>query len=89
MPYIDPKLRTKYNAVMAYIRGRDDSLESSGELNYLITKMCLEYLEKKEKNYTTYNEIVGVLECAKQEFYNRAVKEYEKIKCENNGDIFK
>lgn len=59
-----------------------------GELNYLITEYCLGYLERKGTSYTNLNEIVGVLECAKQEFYRRAVSPYEDEKIKENGDIY-
>ena len=57
------------------------------ELNYLITKLCMEYLQYKGKYYDSINEIVGVLECAKQEFYRRVAAPYEQQKIFDFGDI--
>ncbi len=61
-----------------------------GELNFVITMICNAYLEAdlKAPNYTTLNAIVGVLECAKLEFYRRIVSDYENEKIEENGDVY-
>lgn len=61
--------------------------ETPGELNYAITKLCVEYLGA-DVSYTRINEIVGVLECAKLELYRRVAAEYEDQKCSENGDVF-
>lgn len=77
MPYIDKEKRKEaFEAANA------------GELNYLITLLCKEYLERKGQRYATLNEIVGVLECAKLEFYRRAAAPYEDKKIEENGDVY-
>jgi hypothetical protein len=57
-----------------------------GELNYLITKLCLDYLGTE--SYSKYNEVIGVLECAKLEMYRRAVAPYEDKKIAENGDVY-
>lgn len=54
--------------------------QTSGELNYCITELLLEYLEDSEKRYQDYNEVIGVLECAKLELYRRLVAPYENLK---------
>jgi hypothetical protein len=60
-----------------------------GELNFCITRMCLEYTGANwSPNYALFNEIIGVLECVKQEFYRRAVAPYEDKKIEENGDVY-
>jgi len=61
---------------------------TSGELNYKITKLSIEYLDLKGKSYDTINEIMGVLECAKLEFYRRVAVPYEQLKKEENGDVY-
>lgn len=89
MPYIKLSNRNKWGGVVE-IRFRD-ILEKEGitpgELNYLITKLCHYYVEHKGKNYTHLNDVVGVLECAKQEFYRKIVTPYEEEKIEENGDL--
>jgi len=58
-----------------------------GELNYVLHCMILEYLDDKGLNYTTFNEIIGVLECIKIELYRRIGGFYEDIKIKENGDL--
>ena len=55
---------------------------------FLITHMLTEYAKDKTINYTLLNEIMGVLESAKQEFYRRMVVPYEDEKKEQNGDVY-
>ena len=79
MPYIEESYR--------------EVLESStplnpGELNYKITKTCIEYLNSEGTSYKTINEIIGVLECAKMEFYRRIAVPYENLKKKENGDVY-
>lgn len=63
--------------------------ESAGDLNYLITKLLLEYIDEKGgMSYTVVNEVVGVLECAKLELYRRLAAPYEDEKRELNGDVY-
>jgi len=59
---------------------------TAGELNYAITKLCADYL--LERDYREFNEVVGVLECAKLELYRRMVAQYEDKKIEENGDVY-
>jgi hypothetical protein len=77
---------------MPYIKAadRDDKLVpmTEGELNWKITTLCLEFLDITDKKYADYNAIIGVLECAKLEFYRRAVASYEDRKIKENGDVY-
>jgi hypothetical protein len=63
-------------------------VESVGELNFAITKLCLDFLERDGRAYRSFNEIVGVLECVKLEFYRKAVVPYEEEKTKENGDVY-
>jgi len=86
MPYIRKESREKFNQFKLDLLSL--AIETSGELNYVITKIILEYLYKKGiPKYNNYNEIVGVLECAKQELYRRQIAPYEDIKIKDNGDV--
>lgn len=60
----------------------------AGELNYAITSMVDDYILAKGDRYVTYNEVIGVLECAKQELYRRIIAPYEDRKCAENGDVY-
>lgn len=85
MPYIDKSDRRHYAVKaeeLAYI------ITTPGELNFTITSILFEYLAKRGQSYSVYNELIGVLECVKQEFYRRAVAPYEDNKKLENGDVF-
>jgi hypothetical protein len=79
MPYIESKLRAELN---------NRSPLTCGELNYKITTLITYYLNQKGKNYSNYNEVVGVLECAKLELYRRLIANYENKKSKDNGDVY-
>ena len=80
---------------MLYIKKDDRSKLELGEgaenywqLNYCISMLCKEYLEGKGESYQTYNDIIGVLECAKMEMYRRKIANYENKKIKENGDVY-
>ena len=62
--------------------------ETAGELNYQITTLVWRYINTHSQCYTTFNEVVGVLDCAKMEIYRRLVGPYENHKKAENGDVF-
>ena len=64
-----------------------ESIDGVGELNYIITRLISNYLGP-QMDYERLNSIIGVLECAKQEFYRRVVAPYEDKKIEDNGDVY-
>ncbi len=65
-----------------------DEINKPGELNYAITEMMKNYLERKGVSYTNMNEVIGVLECAKMELYRRMAAPYEDVKIKENGDVY-
>lgn len=63
--------------------------QNPGRLNYLITRAIELYLQQWPKpSYQLYNEVVGVLECAKLEFYRRKIAPYENDKLAEHGDVY-
>lgn len=94
MPYITEIRRA------AILDPVDDTIKLSeihtpGELNYAIQQLALSYLEwltdgmgVKSAGYIELNDVVGVMEAAKLEFYRRVVVPYEDIKITENGDVF-
>lgn len=58
-----------------------------GELNYLLTVTCLDYLDRHKLSYGTMNDIIGAIESAKREFQRRVVDPYEDDKMRSNGDL--
>jgi len=89
MPYVDQATRDALadNAYYSTSVGGDGPI-TAGELNYCITRLCDRYLSESKHKYTDYNEIIGVLECAKLEFYRRLIVPYEDQKKEENGDVY-
>lgn len=81
MPYIPETNRDN-------LEQRYESPGHPGELNFVISRLLDEYVKTKGVSYSTYNEIVGVLECAKLEFYRRLVVGYEEQKLNENGDVY-
>lgn len=60
----------------------------NGELNRAITKLILKYLHDQKPRYSTINDIIGALECAKMELYRRVAIPYEDKKIQEHGDIY-
>lgn len=82
MPYISQMQRT-------YLWPTSDlDASNPGELNYQITYLVETYLRNRGESYSTYNDLIGVLECAKMELYRRMVVPYEDTKIEENGDVY-
>lgn len=83
MPYIKKDRRT-------LLTFHPYEAHTAGELNFVITNLCLDFLGldyRKKGGYPKLNEVIGVLECVKQEMYRRAVAPYEDIKIAENGDL--
>ena len=82
MPYISKKMRKElppYEFVAT----------TPGELNFLVTRLCDDYLRQQGGiSYTAVNTVVGALECAKMELYRRVAVPYEDSKIEANGDVY-
>jgi len=64
-----------------------DTNYTSGDVNYVITSV-LKGLTKDNLCYETINKLVGVLECAKLEYYRRVATPYEQQKISENGDVY-
>ena len=84
MPYIKQEDREQFTDILSGLKNR---ISNEGELNYVITKLCLGYMERKGKCYSTLNTIHGVLNCADKEFYRRFTAPYEDYKIDENGDV--
>lgn len=80
MPYIHPHAKERLQL--------GEPTLGAGELNYLLTELCLEYMEDHDEGYATLNDIVGALELCKMEFNRRVVTPYEDKKIEDNGDVY-
>lgn len=98
MPYIQQKSRKiideKIEPILKYFNQAGDIVSYDGEMNYVITRLLLSFYGGKgelghgNRGYQAYNRAMGVLECAKQEFYRRMIAPYENQKNLDNGDVF-
>ncbi len=88
MPYIKQIDRKKFTVPLLNL-----SPKTVGELNYCISMLCHQYMSdtsngnKYSARYQQHNDVIGVLECAKQEFYRRMSAPYEDVVKDLNGDI--
>jgi hypothetical protein len=93
MPYISAAHREELDSAIAALAERLRTLTAedvgalSGALNYSITRLLWELYGAKAR-YHEHNEIMGVLESVKQEWYRRQVSPYEEKKARENGDVF-
>jgi len=85
MPYIKIEDRRRLNRLL---EGFEDAIQEPGELTYVITIIIMKYLYERPRNFTVLNEIIGVLDNVKNEFYRRVVAPYEDQKIRENGDVF-
>lgn len=87
MPYIKKEEKEFYSDVLGALAQAD--IQSVGELNYILTKVCQAYLNQRGmKKYQFYNDVIGALECCKLELYRRKISEYEEEKIIQNGDVY-
>lgn len=97
MPYITNEKREQVNTQLGYLidavvdASNKDASALPGILNYCITVMIKATYHavtgKKKLSYADHNSAMGMLECAKQEFYRRNTAPYEDEKVVENGDV--
>lgn len=91
MPYIATEDRPRYedtlNTLAATIReATGDATKRAGHMNYIFTRLLLD-VYGRDLRYWQHNEIIGMLECCKQEFYRRQTAHYEESCIAKNGDV--
>lgn len=95
MPYISDKKRRNIDGQLVELIDMINAWgKDEGVLNYAITRLLNETLGAGAPGYahgvvySDVNKIVGVLECAKMEFYRRIAVPYEDEKISDNGDVY-
>jgi len=83
MPYIKEIQRTSIDLLLDPLL---NTTISEGELNYIITRILDTWQGKT--GYSKINAVVGILECAKLEFYREIASNYEDYKAEINGKVY-
>jgi hypothetical protein len=90
MPYIKQVDRGCFANLLAELD--HITIDSPGELNYLVSMLAKKYLSAmsagEKRGYQAINDVVGVLEAAKLEFYRRVAVPYEDRKITENGDVY-
>jgi hypothetical protein len=84
MPYISTLKRLDYANAIEELR----NIPNAGHLNFIITSIINNFLEKSSIKYETLNACIGVLECAKLELYRKVAAEYEDTKEIKNGTVY-
>ncbi len=88
MPYIKQEDRLLFEPFLNDLFGCFNEKDfTPGDLNYLMTRLCHEFLVKNEMSYTNCNAVMGVFSSAANEFYRKVVVDYENDKAEKNGDV--
>lgn len=89
MPYIKQERRKELDTKISELFSQTLNV---GDLNYIISRIIQENMKQAQNNdmfnYAFCNNIIGVLECAKIEFYNRVVTPYENQKIQENGELY-
>ena len=86
MPYISSQRREMLMPFLSALQSF--RIDTAGELNYLITELCIRYRAEHGESYRVYNEIIGAIECAKLELYRRVVVPLEEQKIKEHGDVY-
>lgn len=82
MPYIKKQYRQFAETLINQLM-----FSRPGLLNFVVTKVCHRYIKQVGLCYATLNEVIGVLECAKQELYRQVAAPYEDVKKAENGSV--
>lgn len=93
MPYIDKALREEIDPEIRALQLKiakvcgDRKLDPDGIMNYTVTQLILAFFTGR---YAKFARGVACLECAKLEFYRRAVAPYEDEKRQDPraGDVY-
>lgn len=86
MPYISQEDRAKYDEEIYALAEKLVDVPA-GHVNYAISKMFSIMINLSGESYATYNELVGVLECAKLELFRTKIGRYENKRIEENGGL--
>lgn len=82
MPYITQDRRDALDLIAS------DTPKNAGELNYVFTRLALNYLRHRGESYQHHNDILGALTGCQLELYRRRTSVYEDAKIEQNGDVY-
>lgn len=81
MPYIKKERQDELCSATA-------TIETAGELNFLLTSLVIDYIQRKGLNYQHINDVKGALQGCLAEFDRRVTNPYEDLKIQENGDVY-
>lgn len=84
MPYIKPEQRKDIDVVVDHL---SPFIKDAGTINYAVTRLTHNFLKEKGLRYANINEVIGALECIKQELYRMVAAPYEDEKISENGSV--
>jgi hypothetical protein len=88
LPYITQDKRAYIHPEISELARKIKAMEGrEGVMNYTISEL-INLVYGPDLRYKDVNEIVGMLECAKQEFYRVVAGPYEQEKLESNGKVY-
>ena len=64
-----------------------ENMKTPGELNYVLTSICLNYLKEGGVSYSNIEEVLGVVHGVYSEITRRLKDPYEDKKIVENGDL--
>ena len=92
MPYITDNYRKEldnlideFTSKVKEIHEKTPTQTRDGLINYSLTRILNQVYA--DARYHDYNEIIGVLECCKLEYYRKYTAPYEDIKEDANGKV--
>lgn len=96
MPYIKQEERQRYDDAIKNIvhllldkfPGDNGKRFVVGDLNYIVSSIVWDLFDALP-SYTRGNELVGVIECVKTEFYRKKLADYEDLKEKEHGTLNK
>jgi hypothetical protein len=92
MPYIKQEYRDKLDSTIDQlaeeiknIHVNNSAQTRDGLLNYSLTRLLNNVFA--DARYHDYNELIGMLECCKLEYYRKSIGPYEELKETENGSV--
>ena len=86
MPYVDKDSRKKYEVVDKAIASLD-SIETKGDLEYLVFRLMVKFMATREKRYSTLHDVVYAIAHCSDEYRRRFLDKREDEAMAANGDI--
>ena len=92
MPYINRASRKVYDElidklIVCLVTANKNRDGVKGHLNYIIFKMVRKLLKNYGESYSYIQDLIGTLECCKQEVTTRILRPYEDSRIELYGDV--